>query len=111
MALIHTSVTMLTSRHVLEKKKYGCGGHSRRGGLFTKQLKKLVKAVFLLGCYGFDKHENKSITQVNASNNCYVLDQHSNYMLRPLETIFRLHKIELEQRDTIYIVCATAYQC
>jgi hypothetical protein len=35
-----------------EKRKYHCGGHSWRGGLFTKQLKKWVKAVFLLGCYG-----------------------------------------------------------
>jgi hypothetical protein len=34
------------------EKKYHCGGHSWRGGLFTKQLKKWVKAVFLLGCYG-----------------------------------------------------------
>jgi len=40
-----------------------------------------------------------------------VLDQHSNYMFRPLETIFRLHKIELEESDTIHIVCAKAYQC
>jgi hypothetical protein len=52
MALIHTAVTMLTSRHALEReKKYHCGGDSWRGGLFTKQLKKRVKAVFLLGCY------------------------------------------------------------
>ena len=33
------------------EKEYHCGGHSWRGGLFTKQLKKWVKAVFLLGCY------------------------------------------------------------
>ena len=31
-------------------------------------------------------------------------------MFRPLEAIFRLHKIELEERDIIHIVCATAYQ-
>ena len=44
---------MLTSRHALERKKNTTvGGHSWRGGLFTKQLKKLVKAAFLLGCYG-----------------------------------------------------------
>ena len=35
-----------------EKKKYHCGGDSWRGGLFTKRLKKWMKAVFLLGCYG-----------------------------------------------------------
>ena len=34
-----------------EKKKYHCGGHSWRGRLFTQQLKKLVNALFLLGCY------------------------------------------------------------
>ena len=43
---------MLMSRHALERKKYHCGGHSWRGGFFTKQLKKWVKDVFLLGCYG-----------------------------------------------------------
>ena len=52
MALIHTSVTMLMSRHALERKKYQCGCDSWQGGLFTKQLRKWVKAVFLLGCYG-----------------------------------------------------------
>ena len=31
-------------------------------------------------------------------------------MFRPLEAIFRLHKIELEERDTIYIVSAMVYQ-
>jgi hypothetical protein len=31
-------------------------------------------------------------------------------MFRPLEAIFSLHKIVLEERDMIYIVCATAYQ-
>ena len=51
MALIHTSVTMSTSRRDLERKNYHCGGDSWRGGLFTKQLKKWVKTVFLLGCY------------------------------------------------------------
>ena len=44
---------MLTSRHALERKKNTTvGGHSWRGGLFTKQLKKWVKTVFLLDCYG-----------------------------------------------------------
>ena len=28
-----------------------------------------------------------------------LLEQHSNYMFRPLEAIFMLHKIELEERD------------
>jgi len=36
--------------------------------------------------------------------------QNSTYMFRPLEAIFRLHKIELEEREIIHIVCATAYQ-
>ena len=27
-------------------------------------------------------------------------------MFRPLEAIFRLHKIELEERDVIHMVCA-----
>jgi hypothetical protein len=44
---------MLTSRHALERKKYHCGGHSWWGGFFKKQQKKWVKAVFLLGCYGY----------------------------------------------------------
>jgi hypothetical protein len=41
-------------RHVMpwRKTKYHCGGDSWRWGLFTKQLKKWVKVVFLLGCYG-----------------------------------------------------------
>jgi len=30
-------------------------------------------------------------------------------MFRPLEAIFRLHKIELEERDIINIVCAMAF--
>ena len=54
--------------------------------------------------------KEQSITQLNVSNGWYVFDQHSNYMFRPLEAIFRLHKIELEERDKIHIVCATAYQ-
>jgi hypothetical protein len=33
-----------------------------------------------------------------------------NYMFRPLEAIFRLHKVELGERDVIHIVCAMAYQ-
>ena len=46
-----------------------------------------------------------SITQLNASNSFYVLDQHNNYMFRPLEAIFRLHKIELEEKEyNIYSV-------
>jgi len=36
--------------------------------------------------------KEQSITQLNVSNSFYVLDQHSNYMFRPLEAIFRLHK-------------------
>ena len=62
--LIHTSVTMLTSRHALERKKYHCGGDSWRGGLFTKQLKKWVKAVFLLGCYGCIFHGTGNSAQL-----------------------------------------------
>jgi hypothetical protein len=45
------------------------------------------------------------VTQLNVSNGYYVLDQHSNYMFRPLEAIFRLHKVELGERDIIHIVC------
>jgi hypothetical protein len=48
MALIHTSVIMLTSRHALEGKKYHCGGDSWRGGLFTKQLKKMSESRILV---------------------------------------------------------------
>ena len=34
----------------------------------------------------------------------YVLDQQGNYMFRPLEAIFRLHKIDLEEKEyNIYI--------
>jgi len=36
--------------------------------------------------------KEQSITQLNVSNSCYVLDQQGNYMFRPLEAIFRLHK-------------------
>ena len=55
--------------------------------------------------------KEQSITQLTVSNSSYVLDQHSNYMFRSLEAIFRLHKIDMEEKGTIYIVCATAYQC
>ena len=48
MALVHTSVTMLTSRYALERKKYHCGGHSWRGELFTKQLKKMCESRILV---------------------------------------------------------------
>ena len=54
--------------------------------------------------------KKQSITQLNVSNGWYILDQHSNYMFRPLEAIFSLHKIELEERDIIHIGCAMAYQ-
>ena len=47
-----------------------------------------------------DKQEKEqSITQLNVSNSCYVLDQKCNYMFRPLEAIFRLHKIDLEENE------------
>ena len=47
-----------------------------------------------------DKQEKEqSITQLNVSNSCYVLDQQGNYMFRPLEAILRLHKIELEEKE------------
>ena len=47
-----------------------------------------------------DKREKEqSITQLNVSNGCYVLYQQGNYMFRPLETIFRLHKIDLEEKE------------
>jgi hypothetical protein len=36
----------------LKRKKYHCGGDSWWGSLFMKQLKKWVKPVFLLSCYG-----------------------------------------------------------
>ena len=39
---------MLTSRHALERKKYHCGGHSWRGGLFTQQLKKMSEIHILV---------------------------------------------------------------
>ena len=47
-----------------EKKYTTVGGHSWRGGLFTKQLKKWVKAVFLLGCYGYIFHGTGNSTQL-----------------------------------------------
>ena len=56
---------MLTSRHALERKKNTTvGGHSWRRGLFTKQLKKWVKAVFLLGCYGCIFHGTGNSAQL-----------------------------------------------
>ena len=57
MVLIHTSVNMLT--YVVpwrEKKNTTVGVIAGGGGLFTKQLKKWVKAVFFLGCYGCTFH-------------------------------------------------------
>jgi len=39
-----------------------------------------------------------------------VLDQHSKYMFQPPEAIFRLHNIELEERDIMHIVSTAAYQ-
>ena len=49
MALIHTSVATLTSRHALERKKITLGGgYSWRGGLFTKQLKKMRESRILV---------------------------------------------------------------
>ena len=47
-----------------EKKNTTVGGHSWRGGLFTKQLKKWVKAVFLLGCYGCIFHGTGNLAQL-----------------------------------------------
>ena len=46
------------------EKKYHCGGQSWRGGLFTQQLKKWVKSVFLLGCYGCIFHETGNSAQL-----------------------------------------------
>ena len=47
-----------------------------------------------------DKQEKEqSITQLNVSNSCYVLDQQGNYMFRPLGAIFRLHKIDLDEKE------------
>ena len=40
------------------------GSHSWRGGLFTKQLKKWVKAVFLVGCYGCIFHVTGNSAQL-----------------------------------------------
>ena len=47
-----------------EKKKYHCRGDSWRRRLFTKQLKKWVKAVFLLGCYGCVFHGTGNSAQL-----------------------------------------------
>ena len=58
---------MLTSCHALEREKNTTvGGHSWRGGLFTKQLKKWVNAVFLLGlgCYGCIFHGTGNSAQL-----------------------------------------------
>ena len=55
---------MLTSRHALGEKKYHSGGHSWQGGLFTKQLKKWEKAIFLLGCYGCIFHGTGNSAQL-----------------------------------------------
>ena len=56
---------MLTSRHALERKKNTTVGvHSCRGGLFTQRLKKWVKAVFLLGCYGCIFHGTVNSAQL-----------------------------------------------
>ena len=46
------------------RKKYHCGGHSWRGGLFKKQLKKWVKTVFLLGCCGCIFHGTGNSAQL-----------------------------------------------
>ena len=48
MTLIHTSVTTLTSRHALERKKYHYGDKRLRGGLFMKQLKKMSETRILV---------------------------------------------------------------
>ena len=63
MALIHTSVTMLTSRHALERK-ITTGGDMWRGGLFVKQLKKWVKPIFLSGCYRCIFHRTGNLAQL-----------------------------------------------
>jgi len=40
----------------------------------------------------------------NVSNSYYVLDQQGNYMFRSLEAIFRLHKVDMEEKEyNIYI--------
>ena len=46
------------------EKKYHYGVHSWRGDLFTKQLKKWVKAVFLFGCYGCIFHGTGNSAQL-----------------------------------------------
>ena len=62
------------------------------------------------------KGTERSITQLNVSNSCYVLDQQGNYMFRLLEAIFRLHKINLEDKEYniyiyIYIYIYYAQRC
>ena len=64
MALIHTCHYAYVTSCLGEKKKYHCGGDSWRGGLFTKQLKKWVKAVLLLGCYGCIFHGTGNSAQL-----------------------------------------------
>ena len=46
------------------EKKTTVGVHSWRGGLFTQQLKKWVKAVFLLGCDGCIFHGTGNSAQL-----------------------------------------------
>ena len=56
--------------------------------------------------------KEQSITQLNVSNSCYVLDQQGNYMFRPLEAIFNSHKIDLEEKEYniyTYTVALTIY--
>jgi len=43
--------------------------------------------------------KKQSITQLNVSNSCYVLDQQVNYMFRPIEVIYALHIIDLEEKE------------
>jgi hypothetical protein len=46
-----------------EKKKYHCGGHSWRGGLFTKQVK-ISDSHILLDCYGCIFHGTGNSAQL-----------------------------------------------
>ena len=55
---------MLMPHHALDRKKYHRGGHNWWGGLFMKQLKKWVKAIFLLGCYGCIFHGTGNSAQL-----------------------------------------------
>jgi hypothetical protein len=48
MVLIHTSVTMLTSRHALERKKYNCGGDSWRERPFHEITQKMSESRILV---------------------------------------------------------------